>query len=378
MQPTKIVKLLDELVQTYNQKGPEHFKDVLGIKTKTDGKHIIFDYNMIDVDWKWEPAHLCRGLVLDAHTHMPLCVPLVKFWNAGEALAQTIDWSSAVVFEKMDGTMVKRWYSPHTGEFELSTRYQLPGDLKQNTIGGSSITWHELISRCLKGIPKALNQSPQETLVFEVMSPINRVVVHHKQFHAALLARRSNVTMEEQMLVDNPFAPQTFAFASHSEVERFAHGLKGTQCEGFVVLDSNFNRVKIKGEQYVRLHHLKDSATSSLKSLILVVRNNEEDEVGTYFPEFVPAMEKIRDVIDEVVSQHVRAYEELKDIPERKDFALALQGLELPNPGLLFSVKANKFPSVAQAVQQMEDSKFLRFIKPHVEAAGINPITLEE
>lgn len=377
MKTNKLKKLLEELVKTYDALGSEELKDRFGIRSKTDGQHIIFDYDMLNVDWYFQPAYLCRGLILDAHSLKPLCVPLVKFWNAGEARALPIDWNSAKVFEKVDGTMVKRWFSPYTNNFEYSTRYQLPCDIKSNIISDTGITWHQLIQRCLGELPLTLDQSPEETIVFEIMSPLNRVVVHQKDYRAALLARRNNFTLEEQDLSSHPLAPKVFHFNSTTEVIEFSKTLKGVEQEGFVVVDKNFCRVKVKGEEYVRLHHLKDSSANSLKSLVLVIKNGEYEEVGNYFPEYIPAMKKIGRVIEALVSQHEEAYEKYKTIPEQKDFALVIQSLRLPNPGLLFAVRKGNFENIRQAIDAMPESKYLKFVMPHVEAASINLFTKE-
>ena len=52
----------------------------------------------------------CRGLILRKDTNQPVCVPFYKFFNLGEEQAHAIDWGTASVYEKVDGSLIKvRW-----------------------------------------------------------------------------------------------------------------------------------------------------------------------------------------------------------------------------------------------------------------------------
>lgn len=373
MGPTEVEKCFRELVCIYKA-DPENFTEKYGIKSKSDGKHIIFDYDMIEANWNFMPTYLCRGLVVDASNFKPLSFPLLKFWNSGESAASTIDWASAKVYEKLDGSMVSRWFSPHTNKFEYSTRYQLPSDLRNNKIGDTGFTWEELIHKCMGDLPETIEQGKDETTVWEVMSPVNKVVVSHKSFTASLLARRNNITYKETDIHSSPLSPKTFSFSSASETEKFAESLKGYEQEGFVVVDKYFNRVKIKGGEYVRLHHLKDSSTKSMKALIIVVRNNEDSEMLTYFPEFKASVEKIRELIDDVTKQHEALWEKAKGIDSQKDFAIYISKEKGINTSVLFHTRSGRASSIKDAIAKMDDSQYLRFIKPLVEEAGIGLI----
>lgn len=369
-----------DAVQQYLRSGKtlDDFNNEHGIRGKTDGDHIILDYDMLNVRWDEPYGYVCRGLILCAHTFEVLGFGLSKFFNSGEGYAAEINWDTARIYEKLDGTMVNRWWSPHREKFCYSTRYQLPDDLVANQIGDMGMTWEQLLDRCIGELADTLNQEHYETTVFEVMSPVNRVVVQHIGYNCGLLCRRNNRTLEEHDLSHHPLAPKTFAFTNHDEVEEFAHTLKGTESEGFVVVDGNFHRIKIKGGEYVRLHHLKDSAAGSMKALILVVRNGEVDEVSNYFPEFIPAMQQVQQIINDLIARHEAAYDDLFDLESQKEFALGVQARELENPGLLFTARAGKAESIQDAVDKLDDPKYIRMVKPLVEKAGVTLISTEE
>ena len=101
-----------------------------------------------------------------------------------------------------------------------------------------------------------------------------------------------------------------------------AKNLNPVECEGFVVVDSQWNRVKIKSPQYVlvlslclladvsnlwqvALHHLTDNQTKVLKGakvlpkfqirqLLAIVRSNECDEFLAYYPELLEAFTSVK------------------------------------------------------------------------------------
>ena len=363
--------------QAYLRSGKtlDDFKAKHGIRGKTDGHHVILDYDQITVRWDEPFGYVCRGLVLDARTLDVVCFGLHKFFNAGEGHAAPIDWSTARVYEKLDGTMVNRWWSPRLERFVCSTRFQLPGDMETNTVqGGYSLTWADLVRRAglLGDHPDEPAQPIGETWTFEVTSPYNRVVTRQTETRRALLAIRENDTLREhrpEVHADEP-QPRTFAFSSAEEVAAFAETLDGTETEGFVVVDGEFNRQKVKGSSYVYLHRLKDGA-GSVKNLILLAKKGEADEVLAHFPEYRPQFDTIKSTIADLVATHEEAYARHADAPTQKDFAIGVNALGLPAPHLLFNVRAGKAPTIADALFALDEPKFLRAVKPLVERAGL-------
>jgi hypothetical protein len=64
--------------------------------------------------------------------------------------------------------------------------------------------------------------------------------------------------------------------------------------EGYVVVDKNFNRVKIKSPAYCAIHHLKGNGVPSLSRCLEVFLANETNEILAYFPEFKSVFDEIR------------------------------------------------------------------------------------
>ncbi len=91
------------------------------------------------------------------------------------------------------------------------------------------------------------------------------------------------------------------------------------ECEGYIAVDRNFNRIKIKSPQYVALAHTKDSM--SARSMMQIIRANESDEFLNYFPEFRPLYDDLRGKFDALCKGLDNAYEGIRDIADQKLFA---------------------------------------------------------
>jgi hypothetical protein len=336
-----------------------------GIASKSDGKHLILDYDQITVKWNEPYGYACRGLVLDAATIDVVAAPLKKFFNYGEHYADAVDFDYAIAFEKIDGTMVNRWWSPHTGAFEYSTRFQLPEGLAATNVNSGMMTWRQMIDRCMASFDPAMlaEQPKDETWTFEVCSPHNMVVVRHTSFYAKLLAIKNNVTLAERPVnVYYPHAPAGYELLNADEIRAFANRHPAAELEGFVVVDDNFNRVKIKSDQYVALHRMKDGLLGA-NSILLLAKSGDTEEVTAHFPEFKPDIDAALTLIDQVVSEHEMVFGKICDQPSQKDFALALNATSLEFKDALFAVRAGRHPSVRHAILSAQDSRFCKVLR---------------
>ena len=352
----------------------EDFKVSHGIRGKTDldKKHLVLDYDQLSVKWTESYGWVCRGLILDAKTFDLIGMGLPKFHNFGEHYAAPIDWLSAKTFEKVDGSCVMRWFSPHTKNFEYSTRFQLPENIKVNTVNSGVITWEQLINKCLEGWKEILPLQPKdETWVFEICSLHNQIVVRHQGFYAKILAARNIHTLEElshEKLPGHPeMKPKSYSFNSPKEVADFANTFEATKNEGFVVCDTGFNRIKIKSDQYVALHRAKDGL-KGINNLISLARGNDYEEITVHFPEYKPDLDTVSALIEEMIVRHEAAYETTKSIESQKDFAVEIQKLGLENTSSLFLTRAKKQPSVRTAFLVLEDTPFIKLFKERARA----------
>lgn len=341
----------------------KELSDVHGISSKREKDLLILNYDQISVNWNEPYGYAARGLILDANTLDVACFGLSKFFNHGEPFAHTLDWSQAFVFEKIDGTMVNRWWNPHENKFCLTTRYQMPGDVATNKISSAGATWGDMFEKAFADVQ--LTQPKDETWVFEACSPLNMVVVQHTSFYVKLLAIRNIETLKERPVLGYDLAPQMHVLANAEEIQAYANTFRGTQLEGFVVFDG-VNRVKIKSEEYVQLHRMQNSLTSP-KGLLGLVQGRDYEEVLAVFPHFRETVETVVCTVNDIIRTHEEAYDNYQHIDSQKDFAIGIRNLGLRYPAALFNVRSGKARTIQDAFYSLDESAFVKVFKEQVQ-----------
>src|SRR5271154_4502894 len=67
---------------------------------------VLLKYSQIDSPFSEEIVRECRGIILDQKNNWNVvCFSMLKFFNHGEGHAAPIDWSTAKVREKIDGSL---------------------------------------------------------------------------------------------------------------------------------------------------------------------------------------------------------------------------------------------------------------------------------
>jgi len=344
------IKTRLEFLQNYiKENGLEKLKEH-GIKIKQNKNHILLDYDQIEVKWSEPFGYLCRGLVLDKHNLNPLCMSFIKFFNAQEGYAAHIDWNSARVQEKYDGSLVCRWWDPYSNQFVYSTRFQLPEELYINK-PDQLHTWKQIID---EAIHVDLNQEKFEVFVFELMTPYNIVVIPHPISCFKILTIRNLQTLEEY---SHPYyKPEEYPLQSLEDVLNAAKELKGFENEGYVVVDKHYNRVKIKGPDYVAISHLKSGISTN--NLALQIRTGEIDEILAYFPQYEKFAISVKNNILNFKTEVEKHWKEHKNIKVKKEFALKIKDLECRD--CLFKLYDSKVKNVDQYVREISDSQYLQ------------------
>jgi len=105
----------------------------------------LLDYNQIDSP-KTDPIVMeCRSLILDSEFNV-VSRSFDRFFNYGEAqnVMPEIDWSKAVVYPKIDGSLIKIYN--YKGTWYVSTRGMAFADSKVN---GFDMTFKDLVMKAL-------------------------------------------------------------------------------------------------------------------------------------------------------------------------------------------------------------------------------------
>mmetsp|Transcript_25795 Transcript_25795/g.48547 ORF Transcript_25795/g.48547 Transcript_25795/m.48547 type:complete len:1405 (-) Transcript_25795:362-4576(-) len=209
----------------------------------------------------------CRGVIYEMNTNILVCAAFDKFWESYDprSAINVINWSPGhvKVHEKCDGSLTKVFY--YKGRWNIASngclnadRANIPGSSPPVTVGKlfkqAALThfqngWDEM--------QLALNRD--YTYSFELCHPASRVVVFHRRAKLIHLNTRNQRSGAEVIAhianIEKPSIIKPGNSDRHSleDLQSLANSLP-SQCEGFVVTDSENNRVKIKGKEYLRAH----------------------------------------------------------------------------------------------------------------------------
>ena len=198
---------------------------------------------------KWDEVTLaCRGLVTDNEGNI-VARPFKKFFNIEENKhTPTQDFE---VFEKMDGSLGIIF------KYEAEVIYATRGSFTSDQ------------AKWMENYCKEYNFNDilvdGHTYLFEIIYPENRIVVDYEgQERLVLLGIIKTETGEEIPYDDIVVAPWDIV-EKYDGIRDYSE-LKGKVLqnhEGFVVRFSNGDRMKIKGEEYLRLHKIMTNISTT-------------------------------------------------------------------------------------------------------------------
>lgn len=317
---------------------------------------VQFKYSQIESPMGEAVVQESRGVILDADDDWNVVArPFDKFFNYGEGHAKPIDWATARFQEKLDGSLLILYF--YAGAWHVAT-----GGMPDagGPVNGLNITFRELFWQTwLKmglRLPDTVNASAREfCYMFELMSPLNRVVVEYDEAKLALIGVRhrdgTEISPENYgtgSAWNYPIVP-TYPFNDLRAVLATLPSMDGFKQEGYVVVDENFHRVKLKCDQYLMVHHAKDGF--GIRRLIALVQSNESTEWLSRFPEWLDALHEARARYEALITELQAAYETIKGITDQKAFAF--EAVRTRYPGALFALRKGQVASIREALAKV-------------------------
>ena len=239
----------------------------------------------------------CRGLILDEESNWDIvCRSFNRFFNAGEEEAATLS-GNLRVYEKVDGSICRFYY--FHGDWHCASMTGIDAakvwiDDKHNFFG---LVLRALAEYGLDWSGFTLGLDPEWCYTYELATQDNIVVVPYEGYHLYYL---NEYNVSENREYFNPDGRveccKVYDFSSLEEVQQAATFLGDNQ-EGFVVVDENWNRVKVKGDRYFKLHFMLNNGKPDYLTLIF---NDGKDEFLSYFPRFAEGFAEVEEQLADI------------------------------------------------------------------------------
>lgn len=272
--------------------------EILNIKVKEDRDLAIFNYG-INADFTNPIVREARGIIIDTKELEVRCWPFEKFCSIGQRGVEldldNFNWNNCRVEDKLDGSIIKLWFFPAKvvldwltpepqGYWVWSTNSCIYA--KDADIQNSDKTYLDIIKSAINYTDVPFNWLDiNKTYIFELVSPQTQVVVKYPYPMLYHIGTRDNKTGEEYRVDIGVKRPDIYDIHSLDDCIKAATNLNsgGTiKKEGFVVVDNNWHRVKIKSPDYLRAHYLWNNGNVSKDKILNLIIKDEIGDISEY------------------------------------------------------------------------------------------------
>lgn len=328
-----------------------------------NGELLIWNYTQrCQFDRIWDEITMqCRGLITDRDGRVR-ARPFKKFFNFGEHEgSDSLSLDGATITEKLDGSLGVMYFDGE--KYALATRGSFYSD--------QAIKGTEMLQELIEKYGDAWIRD-DITYLFEIIYAQNRIVVKYDKEWLALLTAFHNTTGDEipheQLPLEDIRVPRYDNFNDFKEL----YSLESDNSEGLVVRFADGLRLKVKWDEYVRLHRIVTGV--SAKSIWECLANGDGlDEILDRVPdEFFEWVQEVKGNLEREYENQLFAgnvvYKWVKDLPTRKDQAIKLQEItdNRISRSIAFALldgKDDKIPSIIwKAIKPSYEKPFVKDI----------------
>ena len=291
---------------------------------------VLFKYSQYESDMSLRICQEARGIIFDEETLTPVCVPYFKFFNYGEENAADIDWATAQVQEKVDGSLMKMFF--WNGQWRLATNGTI--DAFKAVVGDNDTNFGCLFVDALGGLLSYYAMCEvlkvNYCYMFELVHPLSQVVIEYAAPAVYLHGQRNMDTLEEKTPNELPFClkPKNYGINDLFETLSLVSRLNDGAHEGVVVCDAHYNRIKMKTEEYLAQAKLANVGPLTAKNFARMFLNNNLDDYLAFASEMNKErinqfMEKVKNINVELNS--VIEFLNKTEFNSRKDIVFSIK-----------------------------------------------------
>jgi len=329
---------------------------LLTIRPNRDESLFIANYTpKVQFDKLWtDELKQCRGLIFNKCGDI-IARPFPKFFNLGEHEESEIPNEPFEAWEKMDGSLGILYF--HEGP-KIATRGSF--DSEQAIKANEMLTRYDISSF-----------DPTVTYLFEIIYPDNRIVVDYGQEERLVLLAMIETDSGDELYIDCvSFPDKVKAYDGINDLGAIQKVQEDNK-EGFVIQFQSGMRVKVKFEEYVRLHRILTQVSNKAIWEYLRDGNNDLAEILDRVPdEFYTWVRKVKDEllinyqeIDEAAMDSFMTRPE-NIIQNRKDYAA--WATKQKYPALLFNLLDSHMGQYEQTIWKMIKPKYERPFKTEI------------
>jgi len=187
------------------------------------------------------------------------------------------------------------------------------------------------------------------TYIFELISPYNRIVVPYEDTKIYHIGSRNNLTLLEEDLDIGIEKPKSYNLSSLEECLQATEIMPFSE-EGYVVVDGDYNRIKIKSPSYTAAHLLKNNGVVTYSRVLNVIKVGGDDDFVSIYPEYKALFDVIKEKLNLFIDECLTLFREFQEVEfeNRKEFALWATSKKYPS--LLFLLADNKIENTSSAV----------------------------
>ncbi len=331
------------------------------IYEKKNGALSLFTYSQqctYDGNWNLFTAS-ARGLIVDTENRQVVAYTFPKFFNLSENKT-TIPDLPFVCSEKVDGSLIIVYC--YDGEWRTATKGSFDSDQAKWAL--KYIRDHDM----------DVSMLPDRTYLFEAVYPENRIVIRYPDAELVLLGSyhkwgyefpTDNIKTESEFI--NARAAKTYQFGELAAIIDHAKTLPSSE-EGYVLRYDDGTRVKIKGDEYCRIHRMISNITplaiwESMKNgdNLDFIRKEIPEE---FWEDFDTIRGLLTDKLDTILSEIKEVHNKTKHLVD-KDVGLMLNTFTPCVKTLIFPFRKLNGDMIAIAGDKRFIETIYRIIRPN-------------
>jgi len=367
---------MNDIIETLLEHGIEHPARTLEFSELTKGLFVEVENGNINVNYHPEFPHIAlfkytqncvternwnlfslmaRGLILDLKNKTVIATGFMKFFNLGEmeSGSTSIIQSEFTTTTKYDGSMgiltffEDKWRVATLGSF-MSEQAQWAGE------------W------VYKNMPID-KMDKTNTYLFEIIYPENKIVVDYDFEGLVLLGIIDSFGLEydyEQLVLESSYLETRYVeqhdFNNMDSIIKNAKSLDKNN-EGYVIRFKNGVRLKVKGDEYVRIHRLISRVTP-LAIWESILSGDDLKEVKKELPE---EMEADFDTISSLIYDRLKIFVEEVETIHNNTKSMTNKELGLYMRDHPEAFEGGKFEESKKYIFLMRNEKFYESLRDY-------------